>query len=551
MLKIKNSQRYLLLIMYLLLSIIMTAVINTKGVIWGGDDVVYHIGRLITMHSSYENGVIIPNISTSNFALIGYGVNLFYPWITLVPMTLLSLVIHNPITAYYWGLAFFMFVSFYISHYSMKRFSGSEKQAIIFSLIYGFANYRLLDVFSRGDLSEYIATVFLPLAFLGFYETFFRDYQKWPLLAAGMSLLLLSHILTTVITAFFFIIILLFCWFRSNNFIIRIKKTLMAVVTSFLASAIFLIPFLSEVLYQRYAQPSPYTLKGKDGLEVLTASLMNNASRSIDGNVNNIGLVLLIAVILGVFFFKAFDRTYRTIYLLGILGFVMVMKVFPWFIFQHTPISVIQFPSRMSIVSTLFLSVIATKIFTMVFITDKSWAKSAGIIGLLAVVLVGMWTTSVNGALQRKFLTDPSQIVTEKTMLKHATNEGHYDEYAPAISKTHIKDIVEHVGFINQRKATLNLKPQGRYLQLTLLQVKKGTVIDVPMIKYRHSTVKINGQNVKAQRSDRGTIKFQTTKDYQKAKIDLGYRNGALVWISLIISLLTWLWLILEMVYKD
>lgn len=551
MLKIKSSQRYLLLIMYLLLSIIMTTVINTKGVIWGGDDVVYHIGRLITMHSSYENGVIIPNISTSNFALIGYGVNLFYPWITLVPMTLLSLVIHNPITAYYWGLGFFMFVSFYISHYSMKRFSGSEKQAIIFSLIYGFANYRLLDVFSRGDLSEYIATVFLPLAFLGFYETFFRDYQKWPLLAAGMSLLLLSHILTTVITAFFFIIILIFCWFRSNNFGIRIKKTLMAIVTSFLASAIFLVPFLSEVLYQRYAQPSPYILKGKDSLEVLTASLMNNASRSIDGNVNNIGLVLLIAVILGVFFFKSFDRTYRTIYLLGVLGFVMVMKIFPWFIFQHTPISVIQFPSRMSIVSTLFLSVIATKIFSMVFMSDKSWLKSAGIIGFLAVVLVGMWTTSVNGALQRKFLTAPSQIVTEKTMLDHATNEGHYDEYAPAISKTHIKDIVEHVGFVDQKKTTLNLVPDGRYLQLNLLDVKKGTIVDVPMIKYRHSTVKINGQAVKALRSDRGTIQFKAPKNYSKAKIELGYHNGTLVWVSLIVSLLTWLWLILELVYKD
>lgn len=550
MLNYGKYQKYFLMLIYLILSIAMTAVINTKGIIWGGDDMVYHVGRLISLKSSFQNGVIIPNISSSNFGLIGYGINLFYPWITLVPMVLISMLVRDPITAYYVGLAFFIFASFGISHYSMKRFSGSEKQAVIFSLIYSLANFRLIDVFSRADLAEYIATVFLPLAFLGFYETFFHDYHKWPILAAGMSLLLLSHVLTTVIVTFFFIVSLIFCWFMSQDYLARIKAGLAAIVTAVLASAIFLFPFLAEISYQSYQQPSPYVLKGKPFVKMFSASLINDANRSLDGNIYNIGIVLLIALVLGIFFFKSFTKRYKAIYLLSVLSLWMVTDLFPWKIFQPTPLNVIQFPFRFLLIATLLLSVVATRIFTKVFASGTP-KQSKFAIGILGIVMLGLWTNSVNGALHKNYLTSPNQTIKQSSIKSKQIYEGYYEQYSPASAQPHIKDIEAHVGYVDGQKITFAPSSKGKDIQVTIPNLQKNVRVDLPMIKYRYSTVMINHKPVKIQRSHRGTVSFKTTKNYSKAVIAVGYRISPLVWSSLIISLLTWIWLLLELIFKD
>lgn len=551
MTKIKQSRRFLLVLLYAALAVCMTTIINTKGIIWGGDDMVYHVGRLISLKSSFLDGTILPNISTSNFGMIGYGVNLFYPWVTLVPMVLLSLVIPDPILAYYCGIGFYMFVSFLIAHYAMKKFAGSETQAIVFSLIYGLANYRLIDVFSRADLAEYIATVFLPLVFLGFYETFFRDYHKWPLLAAGMSLLLLTHVLTTVIVAFFFIIILLCCWWLANNYTARLKAVIAAAITSALASAVFLVPFLSELLYQKYETPSPYVLKGKDTVKLLLSGLYNNADRSIDGNIYNIGIILSIALVLGLFFFKSFSRRYKAIYLMAVLSFVMVMQIFPWRLFQHTPVSIIQFPFRFLLIATLLISVIAAKLFTQLFANRQSLKVTTVSISLLGVVLLGLWYVAVNNAFQTKYLTASNQIVTAKTMSKKSIYEGYYEQYSSATAQPHIKSIEGHIGYLDGQKLLMTPTPNGQYLKFKLDKVAQGTKIDLPIVKYKYSTVKANGKNMPNQKSPRGTVQFKANRAYRNLTIQVGYETSPLVWFSLILSLLTWLWLLLEIIYKD
>lgn len=549
MTKFKQYQKFLLVLVYAILAVLMTIIINTKGVIWGGDDMVYHVGRLISFKSSFQDGTIMPNISTSNFGMIGYGINLFYPWITLVPMVLISLVIHDPILAYYMGIGFFIFISFLISHYAMKRFSHSEKQAVIFSLIYGMANYRLIDIFSRADLAEYVAMIFLPIAFLGFYETFFRDYHKWPILAAGMSLLLMTHILTTVIVAFFFIIILIFCWWMANDYLARLKVTLAAIITSAMASAVFLIPFLSEILYQTYEKPSPYILKGKDTVRLLMSGLTNDAARSIDGNIYNIGIILSIALVLGLFFFFTFNKLYKSIYLLSLLSFVMVMKIFPWNIFQNTPVSIIQFPFRFLLIATLLISVVASQLFVQIFADNAKWARVS--IPILGIIMLGLWYNSTNNALKTKYLTAHDQIVTEKSIAGKSIYEGYYEQYSPSTAQSYMKDIEGHVGLIDNQKVVFQPKTAGQLISFKLANVKQGTIIDLPIVKYRHSTAYLNGKPINVVKSKRGTIQIQTKRAYQHVTIKTGYRTGFLAWFSLALSALTWLWLLLELIYKE
>jgi len=171
--------------------------------------------------------------------------------------------------------------------------------------------------------------------------------------------------------------------------------------------------------------------------------------------------------------------------------------------------------------------------------------------GILTVILMGLWTTSVNGALHKDYLTSPNQIVTKKSIKSKGIYEGYFEQYSPSAAQPYMKDIEGHVGYINHGKTIMALVPNKQYLKLQLKNLKKGTRLDLPVVKYRYSTVSINGYKQNVTKSHRGTVTVKTTKDYQTAQINVGYKIGFLSWFSLIISLLTWLWLLLEIIYKD
>ena len=246
-----------------------------------------------------------------------------------------------------------------------------------------------------------------------------------------------------------------------------------------------------------------------------------------------------------------FNKLYKSIYLLSLLSFFMVMKVFPWGIFQQTPVSIIQFPFRFLLVATLLISVIATKLFVMIFTSSKSVRLTGVAVTLLGAVLAALWYTSVNGALTGKVFTASDQVVTAKTINGKSIYEGYYEQYSPAKAQPYMKQIEGHIGCFNQERTVMTPISAGKYLEFKINFLTKGTEVDLPIVKYKHSLVKINGQVIKSISSDRGTVQFKADRNYQKAVIKVGYQTGILTWIAVILSLLTWIWLSLEIIFKD
>ena len=50
--------------------------------------------------------------------------------------------------------------------------------SLLFSIIYTFSAYRVIDIFHRASLGEAVALTFLPLILMGCYEIYIRDYQN-------------------------------------------------------------------------------------------------------------------------------------------------------------------------------------------------------------------------------------------------------------------------------------------------------------------------------------------------------------------------------------
>ena len=73
----------------------------------------------------------------------------------------------------------------------------------------------MIDIFARFALGEFIALTFIPLCFYGLYAIIIGNEKDWTFLAAGVSLILLTHILSTIIVFVFliaFLLIFLLFW---------------------------------------------------------------------------------------------------------------------------------------------------------------------------------------------------------------------------------------------------------------------------------------------------------------------------------------------------
>lgn len=545
-----SGQRNTILIglLYVALTIFMFLTIK-RSFIWNGDDIYYQFQRMQNIIYSIRDAHTIPTISVNNFGLIGYGINIFYPWITLIPFALISFFITNPITIYYVGIAAFFFASFCISHYAMKSFSGSTKQAVIFAIVYNFSTYRLIELIARSSIAEYLATIFLPLCLLGFYEVIFRDSSKWKILAVGISFVIFSHVLTTFMLVVLFILLIICNFKRIDKIRQRVIDLVKAVITTVFATSIFTVPFIIEETFQKFDVPSPVILKGTSLIGLITDSFKNTSNRAIEGNIYNIGTVLLITLVIGILFYKQFDKKYRIIYWISIVSFFITSSIFPWGWLQHTPIHVIQFPFRILMFTTLFTSMIAAKVIELLGqnYNKRIWYAVAG---MFIVINCSLWSISFHKSIDQTLLSRNDLIITNKMIDSGTVPDSYLEQYIPKSAQASFGEIVQHSLMINNKKLYVQpqITPQGNGYQLS--NIKRGMVVDFPVAYYSGTSARIDGRKIATSRSKRGSLKWTADHNYKNVTVITNYENKPLYLSITIITILTWIFL-LGPSYKD
>ncbi|WP_334329659.1 hypothetical protein [Companilactobacillus sp. HBUAS59699] len=429
----RGTSIVLLGLLYLGLTLFMLLTIK-RSFVWNGDDIYYQFQRMQNIIYSIRDAHTIPTISINNFGLIGYGINIFYPWVTLLPFAMISFLITDPVTIYYAGLAFFFFISFLISHYSMKSFSHSTKQAIIFAVVYNFSTYRL---------------------------------------------------------------------------------------------------------------------KGESITALVTASFQNTSYRAIEGNVYNIGTILLLTLVIGLLFYKQFEKKYRIIYWISIVSFLLATNTFPWSLLQHTPIHAIQFPFRILMFTTLFTSVIAAKVIEL-SVQNYSFKIWWIVAGMFVVINCSLWSLSFNKSIDQTLLSRDDLVITNEMINKGEIPDSYLEQYIPKKSQQSIAQIEQHVAIVDGKKLTMKpaITPEGNQYQFE--NIKSQTVIDLPVAYYRGTILKINGEKVPASRSSRGGLRWQADHAYTNVTLTTNYANRTVYLSVAVISLLAWIYLVIPNdVYKS
>jgi len=521
----RKSKVLIILLGYLFIAGIMYLTFQSKS-IWYGDDVYYQFQRTQGISKSLKEG-LLPSISTINFGEIGYAVNIFYPWITLLPFGIVSLFNGNPISAFYMALFIYFLASLLISHYSMYKFSDSHLQAVIFTLIYNFSTYRLIDLLSRAALAEYIATIFLPLCFLGFYETFFRNYHKWYLFALGFGAIILTHVLTTFMTMLIFIVFLLFNFMEIKPFKDHMIALVKAIVTTILITSIYTGPFILEELFQKFPKPDPQILQGLELTKFLKVTMQSNASRFVEGNLYNPGLIVLVILVAGAIYFVKFNSLNKKIYLMGLALFLISTNLFPWNVLQNTPIIVIQYPYRLLIFATLFAAVSGSLMITEL-VHQRDIKIQWGVAVLCGILMMVIWFGSFKSATNHTMISDPHGVIDTAMIDEDRIPDSYLNQYVPKETLNYLSSVTEHQMYINDKVVKAVPRDNRDTAVLKINKLQKGDDINLPIIRYRLTRVSVNGRPVPFWTSTRGTIEFKVKQSSRINRIVVSYGSSKL-----------------------
>lgn len=565
-----------LFIVFLLVSIIPVWLFARTHMVLGAGDLMFHANRMEELYQDVSHGVLIPRISTYSFNEVGSGINFFYPWFFLYPFVIFRFITHNPISAYYCGLVLESFATLYIAYYSMHRYSRSTTRAFVFAILYSLANYRIYLVYNQDVLAESLGYMFMPLALVGFYETFFRDKNYWPLLGLGMALILLSHMLTTALIAIFFLITLIVFWRNVNEKNKRLIGCMKAVVLCISLAAFYLLPFFEQT-FGNYIRASWTGFNFvQQPMEVIETSI-NNVPNQV------VGLFLILALLLGWAYVGKVSVADKYTYFAGLVLVVLTTKLMPWGAFLHTPLANLQFPYRLDGLATLMLTIYLSTIINKWIVRLKSDYRVSIALSLCVVIIVTLGV-ALQGSYQVIHERRTVPVLSKRPTVSHnyaMQNNGNYNltketwrnmfyfyghngafDYMPLATTGKAANgfvapnkplhyVIQHQAVVNGKKVSMNhhwfSHPNG--MAFDLRNFKAGTKVELPILYYKHDVVKVgNGKFETPVISKAATVTVTVPVNHKQAIVK--YQDSLLDRLSLIWSILSWLLLTIIFGYK-
>lgn len=211
-----------------------------------------HITNIAMFYKSLKEGNIQVTW-TDGFANYGMPLGLMAQQVTSYLGAYLNFIFNNPLFSYnmvFFIGAFFSNLFFYL--FLRRYFSELISLAGVF--IFNLAPYRIINIYIRGALSEFFASVFFPLILIGidrFFEK--KDFFSFGLISFFFALLILTHPFMIIIFGFFFGIYIIF---KLINIKKNLSKNIFLIFLSFLIGLLlasyFIIPLSLELKYFYY-----------------------------------------------------------------------------------------------------------------------------------------------------------------------------------------------------------------------------------------------------------------------------------------------------------
>lgn len=560
----KKYSNFIVVIIFAFLSCMFSLYfIRTGGMVLTSDSS-FHISRVEEIYRNLKEGKVFTFIAAHTFSNSGVGNFMFYPTLFLYPWALLRFVF-NPVTSFYLWYGLFLFLTMVIAYYSMLSYSSSKVRSYAFSLVYSLAAYHIHLGTWNYVLGEFTAYTFIPLAFLGIYHILFGDSRKWKILSCGMALIMYSHLLSVYITAMILVLItvgsILYKKGISKERIISLVKS---GVLALLLVCPQLILFITDYIGHDIAAPQKSFAWTMTVMELLEPSLNNTSSIN-----RSVGIIIIITAFIGWYFVKNREKE-RNIYIIGIIFLCLATKLTPWDLLSKTfvlnIIGQIQFPYRFNMYSSLFLSITASLVVQRIVTINNSYYSKFWGIAIMTMLMVLNYGSIVTDTVTRIYTgginlekNTSSLVALPKNVYVSKNNYVNIFSYLVLFGETdyyhkqsfdnndinsnkNAQTIVNHDTYFNNKKIASNLKKVNSNSITYLIKNTKEGYVDFPVIKYKNTHVKVNGNEHSSTISNRGTVQVKLTKGINL--VEIYYQPIKLFFLGVLISCSTWIVLV-------
>lgn len=554
------------------------------------DDGIQHLCRLIGTEQTLVSKQFLPMIMSNFCNNFGYSWNIFYSPLTAY----IPLIFRIFSFSFETCLKLFMFVVTVATGIAMYKFvikiTKNKNIAILASVLYIIAPYRITDMYVRMALAELTSFIFIPMVFSGMYSII-NENKKSSLLIIGASGLILTHTVVCMYTAILcFVYLIVFIRKLNKKSILNLLVSLLMIV---LITSFYWVGLAQHYFSTSYEVFVPGRMERVDVLNFYKTSLSQLVYTDQEQKmIYEIGIVTFIGLLLTPIAIMKFEKQEREkdftkIYgLFGILGIVltiMTLKIFP---FEKLPgtFTMIQFTFRLFEFTSFFFAIISAVNF---WILIKNFnIRDVIIISLIACLLTTIYGKKIS--YEKKY--DEKDFIEPRRVTKDVgrINAGMASfEYLPSKAfnclKTYIADREDVPIILNNSDNQIiisDYEKNGSNMKMKILkaspELANGTdkvyevseeltneedtiseanqddesskanttsediEIELPYIYYLGYRVKIDGKEVKYTESEHGFVQINIDKELnEEAEITVEYLGTNEMIIAFAVSLVS------------
>ena len=523
----KKRNIYLFLILLTIISSITLFLIPNMS---RGHDLIFHLSRISAIKDNMKLGIIGGYIYPNYLGGYGYGNPLFYPDIFLYIPAFLSYCGLSVIASYKIFLVLINFFSVFSMYISVKGISNNKKSAIISSILYGFASYRLVDMFTRAALGETLAFIFAPLVIYGIYEIIYKDYKKFYILVIGMSGLLLSHLISSYLMILILSVICMINIKQLLNEKQRIIYIIISALITILLVGYYIFPMLEQMISNKFWFNNLDTTSKLLERSLPIWSIFLEFPNHIFTKLwipTGIGISFIIMIYYFIKNYKKINKFTKICFIIALVLILFSTNIFPWNLMQSL-MSVIQFPWRLYFLATLLLSIGSGLLFNDIKIDINNKLKLLFITSFIPILSIGILNF---------FEANIKQV-------------GEYDisfgEYMPInADKEYIerrKDVITSIYPLDH-----TFKRDGLNLEINIVNNQYNNKLELPLLYYKGYSATIGNKEIEVYETSNGLVGIDIDA-MQNKKISVKYKGTKIQLASKIISLLSFIIFIITLI---
>lgn len=528
-------------------------------------DTFFHTQRIWSVKNALEEGQFPVRIYSEIYNGYGYGASLFYPDIFLYFPAFLCMLGFPLVVSYNIFLIVINFATIGIAYYSYSQITKSRMIGAFATVLYTLSTYRLLDLYTRGAMGEYLALIFCPLALCGLTLVGRGEYRKWWVLALAYSGLLQSHMLSFVImasVAVLFTLVNLKKFWNTKS----VMAVLKAIVLFLLVNAWFLVPLIqvssmnviafigTGSFWQTdasFVQLFDVLFLSAGGHEVYTSGIAESMPKSP-------GVILLIGAILAGFALILYsdklekqERRHVVGALIpGAVAAFMITNLFPWGILQRIALlrsffEKFQFMWRFNIVAILFLSIAAAYGYYYflakdVFETGKeeTLTKQVEVNRCKVLILLSVIACVSAFMFMNQFIKQATQYGNEQVMENGFMDRLYVVPGFPYDTNGEIGSNLEKVEYANVVRAYRDFSCDYACKSFAVVEEERP-YIEAPLTYYPGYKAYIDGEEVATECSIWGVVRVYLPEGMLEGHLQVVYENDVWTIIANTISLLS------------